>query len=743
MLKGVYSVALLVLLMMWGFSGSMLKASAVEEPVLIPEILAEVSLDGKLDEPCWQNAARFELPFETEPGENAPAPVQTEVYIFYTKSYLYIGMMCHDPDPSAIRARYSARDQIDGDDLVNINLDTFNDERQNYFFSLNPLGVQRDGTETTKASPSWDTVWKSRARISEKGYILEFAIPFSAIQFHRKDGQKIWGLDISRYLPRQYKRRLGLVKMDRNTNSYQVQFLKIKGFEGIKPGKNLEFIPALTWTHVDSEKNASTFSNFTSPSKKLEPGLTAKWGITPNLFLSGTVNPDFSQVEADPKKLEVNQPFALSYDERRPFFTEGADYFQTPLNIIYTRTMRDPEWGLKLSGKEGKNTIAAYFVRDKKTGYLFPGNQNSYQSLTDDESSVLALRYKRDFGTRYSLGSVITYRHSGDYLNRLYSIDGSARFNSKNRFNFQLIQTHTHYSEDISTRMIQSREEIEGTAIYLSYQYSSRNLNFNAQYQDVSPDFRADLGFFPKVNYRTYSGGLYYKWYKFNSWWSSISTGINYSRTTDHDSQYMGETQEVYFNFSGTMQSRIYVGGFRIKEAYNGKIYNMISLKTNGALQLNRNLNASFSGVFGDRIDYTNNREGKQFQVTTTLTYNLGRHFKITLDESFEKMKSNSQKLYTANITQTGVTYYLNERIFLRGIFQYVDYNYNQKNYISDPPTSNDGIYAQFLFSYRLNPWTVLYLGYTENQAHRFHYSQTLRQSYSTYFFKVSYSWQL
>ncbi len=724
----------------------LLYASPSNNPTPIPKLNTKPKIDGKLDETCWQNARKLSLPFETAPGENIEAKVKTDIFVFYSHTHLYFAVISYDPKPGDIRARYANRDSVRDDDMIVINLDTFNDERRNYFLSCNPLGVQGDGIETIRGNPSWDAIWNSVGRITKNGFITEIAIPFSSLQFPRTKGKQIWGLDISRWYQRDYKHRMGLVKIDRNNNSYQSQFMKIIGFEDIKAGKNIEIIPTLTGTKTDI-RDPFPDGELQSDSNTFDPGITATWGLSSNLTLSGTINPDFSQVEADSRQLDINQNFALFFQEKRAFFTEGTDFFSSPMNIIYTRTMHKPEWGIKLSGKEGSNSIGAYFVKDELTNIIFPGNQGSSSTSIEEKSTAAVVRYKRDFGNNYTLGALVTNRISGDYYNRILGIDGEARFLNRNRVKFQLTRSTTKYDSITAREFDQLQEEFSDIAYKLDYSYTSRNLNIYALYQNVGEEFRADLGFMPMVNYRAYYSDVNYRWQKNNGWWTEIKIGLNYENTYDQKNVFLGEEIEFYFAFQGTKHTSFYSEYEHSRESYNDIIYTLNTGSINFNFRPLADLQLYVSTNFGDRIDYSNSRPGKRFRLSGGFNYNMGRHIKLDLSYDYEKMKVNSNQLYIANIIQGSLTYHINNRIFLRGIIQYIDYQRNSDNYIIEIDPEYKELFTQFLFSYQLNPRTVLFLGYTDNylgyREYKSNFDVPLTQKSRTLFLKLSYSWQI
>ena len=336
-----------------------------------------IRIDGVLDEPVWQKPATFTLDYETNPGDNTPPPVKTEMWITHSDSHLYVAARAYDPNPKQIRARLTDRDRAFQDDFLGVVLDTFNDERRAFEFFVNPFGVQMDLSQsdvTGNEDDSWDAIWDSSGRLTSNGYEVEIAIPFSSLRFPEANGPQTWGIDALRIYPRDQRYRFGLNKLPRGSNCYLCNESKMLGFDGIKPGRNMEFDPTFTAQRLD-ERNDSNDS-FDSDGKA-DPGLTMRWGITPGITLNGAINPDFSQVEADAAQLDVNTAFALFYPEKRPFFLEGADLFDTKIQAIYSRNIADPLWGTKLSGKGGKSAFGMIVAQDDVTNFLFPGNQFS------------------------------------------------------------------------------------------------------------------------------------------------------------------------------------------------------------------------------------------------------------------------------------------------------------------------------------------------------------------------------
>ena len=211
---------------------------------------------------------------------------------------------------------------------------------------VNPLGVQEDFIETSTGGGNWDAIWESAGRVTDWGYAVELSVPFKQLRFQRSDGPQIWSFDAVRSYPREHRHHIGAFPRDRGNNCYLCQAVKIAGFEGATPGRNIEIAPTLTGVRTEIREDFPS-GGFEVETEDTEFGLTAKWGVTPNLTFSGAYNPDFSQIEADALQLDINQPFALYFSERRPFFLEGIDFFSSLKTAFHSRTVRDPLWGIK------------------------------------------------------------------------------------------------------------------------------------------------------------------------------------------------------------------------------------------------------------------------------------------------------------------------------------------------------------------------------------------------------------
>ena len=717
-------------------------SQSLQDPFLIPKTASGITVNAVLDEEAWQGALLLELNYEVRPGENVTPPVSTEVLLTYDEDNLYAAFRCHDPEPSAIRAHLRDRDTLGGDDWVALILDTFNDQRRSFDFIVTALGVQFDQIEAQSGEdPGWDAIWASAAEITDWGYVVEIAIPFSSLRFQRADGPQVWGFDAVRRYPRDHAYHIGTFPRDRSNNCYLCQAIKIQGFEGARPGRNIELDPTVIAYREESRLDLPE-GGMEKEAQDVEFGLTASWGITPNMTFNFTANPDFSQVEADAIQLDINEPFALFFPERRPFFTEGADYFTALENVIYTRTIREPSWGVKLTGKEGANTVGAYVMRDEITNLVFPGPQGSRATTIDTANSLAVVRYKRDFGSRYTAGLLTTVRQGPDYHNGVVGADLDFRFTRTDQIQLLVLGSSTEYPTDIQEDFDQPSGSNFGHLISFEYDHYTRTWGWWADYEEAGENFRADLGYYPRVGFRNVEGGVLHTWNgRPGSWWSAIRVGADYSYFAERDGGLLNRSGTLWLNYNGTMQSFVQLGVAIEKEAYAGEEYDLTGGLVQAGFWPMGNLQIGAFSIFGDQIDYANARLGSRFRINPWLSYNLGRHIRLALNHNFERMQVDNARLYTANISQITAVYQFNVHAFFRAIVQYVDYDYNPDNYTFERNSEERSLFTQLLFSYKLNPRTVLFLGYADN----YYGTQDFRltQSDRTLFVKAGYAWRI
>jgi hypothetical protein len=701
-----------------------------------------IHVDGKLSEAAWQGPPTFTLDYETYPGDNVRPPVRTEYWITYDAHHLYIAVHAHDPEPAEIRAHLRDRDDAFQDDFVGVVLDTFNDERRAFELFVNPLGVQMDLIQndvTGNEDESWDTLWDSAGRLTGDGYEVEMAIPFSSLRFAHGSGPKTWGIDAVRIWPRDQRVRIGLDALPRGRNCYLCYSAKLRGFEGITPGRSVELDPTFTANHVATRPDASV--PFRTRDDQ-ELGLTARWGVTPGTTLSGALNPDFSQVEADAAQLEVNNQFALFYPEKRPFFLEGADLFDTKLTAVYTRTIADPDWGVKLTGKSGKSAYGAIVAQDARTNLLFPGSQGSRLGVLHRENSSTILRYRRDLSGSSAVGVLATSREGDGYHNRLLGVDGIFRWHEGDAARVELLGSDTAYPEGVRASFDQPGGELHGTALRLAYQHQTETWMGYLQYKDISSDFRADLGFIPQADYRMGYGILERYWYadEGEHWWSRFTLGAESTWTYDLEGNPLQRQVAPYVQINGPRQSWLHVYLGLGPSYYDGHVFDRNFVLVDGEIQATSAVYFSMHSRIGQEIDYDNTRDGDIVRVEPGARLELGRHLRVTLEHHYETLNVRGGRLYTANLTDLRTTYQLNVRTFVRLVTQYSDLDRDPALYTFPTAAHKSMLFNQLLFSYKVNPQTVLFLGYADDYAGEARSLDQLDQTGRTLFLKLGYA---
>lgn len=391
----------------------------------VPRIDAQVTVDGRLDEPAWSKAARLGGFSEYQPVDSRPATERTEVLIWYSPKALHIGVLASDSSPGSVRANVADRDNIANDDWVRVFLDTFNDRRRAFLFGVNPLGAQEDGVHTEGAFTagymhgsgaagmmsgtvdlSPDYQFDSKGRLTDEGYVVELRIPFKSLRYPG-GGPMAWGINIARKVQRTGRQETWTDA--KRIASFLAQSGTMEGLHDLQRGVVTEIQPFVT---ASSNGALEADGAYARGKTEFGPGANVHLGFT-NVSFDATVNPDFSQVESDATQVTVNERFALYYDEKRPFFLEGIELFATPGRLVYTRRIADPTAGAKITGKFGKVGVALL-------------------SAADDTGSgrdwVTIARVRRDVGTDSLAGVTFTGREGPDGHNRVAAADARLVF---------------------------------------------------------------------------------------------------------------------------------------------------------------------------------------------------------------------------------------------------------------------------------------------------------------------------
>jgi hypothetical protein len=703
----------------------------------------KIEIDGRLTESAWENAEIIDLPYEYFPGENVTPPVRTEALVTYDDRYFYVGFRAFDPEPEKIRAHLMDRDQVrtlQQDDTVGFLLDTFNDQRRGYYFLVNPLGVQAEAIVTLSDEDwAWDMIWESFGRITAEGYTVEIAVPFHQLRFPSSGTEHTFGFAAARTWPRNVKHEIQSFYLDFGDSCWICQFNKISGFEAISPGHNIEIDPTLTSSRTD-ERESYPEGELERGEIELEPGLTARWGVTPSITASGTINPDFSQVEADTAQLEVNERFALFFPEKRPFFLEGEDYFRTPNRAIFTRTVANPAWGVKLTGKIGDNVLGASVTRDRMNNLVIPSNQFSDYESIDQEVTGSVFRYRRDLGRSSTVGVLGTSREADDYHNRLVGIDGFVQVAGADTLEFQVLHTHTLYPNGIAERHHQIADGFAGTGLFARYNHGTRNWGWSVSYEDFSPGFRADFGFIPRVDYRHVLAWVSRTWWgDANRWWTSFDIGPGFARTVSHNGVLLNQNIGIEGALQGPLQSKLYFYISDDKETFNNVTFDLNQRLVKFEIQPTGSMKIRLDGEWGNRIDSFNTQKGDAVSFRPGIELKIGTHVNFLFSHAYQRLNIDRGRLYQENLTEARLFYHFDVRTLVRLIVQYRSIDRNPTLFPTPVPPHDSRLNLQFLASYKLNPRTVFLVGYSDQ--HRGLHDLPLTQTNRTFFVKLGYAW--
>ncbi len=731
-------------------------ARAGERPLLaVPRAAGPVRVDGRLDEEAWRHALAIPLRYEAWPGENLPADVETTCLVTWDEHHLYVAFRAED-DPREVRAHLSDRDRAFRDDQVGFVVDPFDDARRGFAFLVNPLGVQSDCVVTDSGAGgfrgnltgapgedwSWDAIWDAAARVGPGGWTAEIAVPLDSLRFPRTEGVQTWGFTCFRSRPRTVRRSYYPVPIDRDRSCWLCQVPRITGMTGIRPGRDVEVDPTLTWGRSEA-RDPFPAGGFVTTAEETDLGLSARWGVTPNVSLDLALNPDFSQVEADAVVLDVNRTFTIFYPEKRPFFLEGADFFRTPYRAVHTRQVVDPSVGIKLTGKEGRNAGGVYLVRDRVTHLVFPASQWSTSTSLDRENTAAVLRWRRDVGETSTLGVLLTDREGEDgYLNRVYGVDGTLRLDATNALIFQFLRSDTRYPGDVAEGYDQPEGLFHGRALSVNVNHRDKTWDLWMGWGRRSRGFRADAGFIPRVDTRELGGhAAYTLWGEGNDWFTSIRVQANVHRTRDGARNLLGEGGSLDLRITGPWQSTLVVSRTRNRQAWQGTVHELSGWHGWVNVRPTGDFTCSVGFSSGDAIDYAGNRAGDRWRVAPGLTWNVGRHLYVQLDLAREALRVPGGTLYRADVHQGRFVWFFDVRTFVRAIVQWTDVQRNRGFYPYEVDSRSRRLFTQLLFSYKVNPRTVFYAGTTDTRLGDERVD--LLAAARTYFVKLGYAWRL
>ncbi len=744
---------------------------------------AEIRIDGVLDDEAWANAPVLTGFTQFDPVEGVPATQRTVARVLVTEDAVYFGVEAHDDLPGGVRATLGDRDSFGfSDDYVRFIVDTFDDRRRGYVIMVNPLGVQQDGLwvvgrggrrERMGPPIDWnpDFVWDSEGKVFDWGYSVEVKLPLKSIKFRDRELQD-WGFQVERRIARNgYSESWAPITA--NVANRMEQFGSLSGLRDLDPGLFLEVNPVQTFSHQSAWSD--DLGGLERGGVDGDFGFNVTYGITSNLTLDGTYNPDFSQVEADAGQIAVNERFALFLREKRPFFLEGTEIFSLPQQLVYTRSIVNPVGGAKIQGKIGNFNAGFLNAVDDVS--------NPDGSDTNAHPIVNIFRLRHDLGATSNVGMVLTDRsYSGDRFNRVAGIDG--RFQLRQRYTMTVLAAGSRTAEGSEARE-------NGSLVSARFARTGRNLQFDASVLDVSDDFIARSGFIRRTgvsqlrtqasyNFRGKPGDLVERWgpslemegfWDRDAFWqrgwaeerriraggslslrNNITLWGNYTRSwyqfdrTDYDG---------LFAVSGGGQRRPFVADPAFFEGLNsGTLFIWVNPfdKVRSNVRFTRSETPLFDFITDTPVDIANSWSGNA-SLNLFPTTNLSIDVSVNHTSLFRQRDGS---LYSrATIPRLTGQYQFSRALFLRTI---VEYGSQERGVLMTPNgglpvswCSGDSCVAlagsgvndlgvETLLSYEPTPGTVFFVGYSrameDMQAFRF---RDVRPEAEGVFMKLSY----
>ena len=690
-------------------SGASAAAPAVSAGILTgrPSVTATradvpPTIDGQLDDAIWQRATRITEFVQRSPVEGAPATEDTEVWVAFDSTHLYFGMHAHYSDPGMVRANRVDRDRASfGDDTISVYLDTFLDQQRAFVFTLNGYGVQGDSligggrggsgfrggsSRVPRGDRSWDVLFDSGGTLVDDGWTAEMAIPFKSLRYPSSDTHR-WGFQIARSI-RGKNETVVWAPVSRDVSGFLPQMGLLDGLSNLSTSRNLEILS--TMTAIQAGSLDTTTGGF-SEERQPEGGVNLKYGLTSNLTLDFTYNPDFSQIESDRPQIEVNQRFPLFFSELRPFFLEGQEVFDIrgPVTLIHTRTIVDPRYGAKITGKVGKTTLGVLIANDEAPGKVDDPADRAFGR----SANALIGRVRYDLYSESHIGAIATDREFLDSYSRVAGLDGRFRLNPTTSADFMAITSQNRGLDG---------DESSGRMFDLGLRHNGRNLSYSVSGYSLDPEFDTEVGFVRRRDIRRASSRASYRWWP-ESWIINWGPSLNYSKSWNFEDVLEDEETRVGLNVSFAKNIRFNGAVRREMERFGGIDF----FKTRYSLGGNVNTSGlvSFGGSFnwGDQVRFSSSpfvgrgSSGNMFMALRPFS-RLQASLSVNTSRLIDPL--DQTEVFDVKIFRTQTTYQFSDRLLLRNIMEY--------------NTFSGTLGANLLVTYRVNSGTVFFIGYDD-----------------------------
>lgn len=713
--------------------------------ITVTRVAEGIEIDGEFGDRGWYSAASITSFVERFPGDNTQPDVPTRALVAYDDKYLYVAFVCLD-DPSTVRATMCQRDQFSGNDAVALMLDTYGDASWAYHLYVNPYGIQKDYLWTTiiGEDPGFDLIWKSAAKITDSGYQVEIAVPFSSLRFPDRDIQS-WRMNFERIRPRESYHQYSWAARDRNEPCWPCQWGTGDGIASVQPGKGLELLPAYVAFQSGSLSDpGNPRSGFDNQDVMGELSLGGKYTVSSDIVFEAAFNPDFSQIESDAAQVDVNTTIALFFPERRPFFQEGSDVFRTLFNSFYTRTVNDPEYAAKIVSRKAGFTLGAMTAQDENTVYMVPLEESS-RLVMAGRSWVNVLRGTKSVGDASQIGFILTDRRlEGGGYGSIAAVDGDIRITQTLAIDGQLIASFTgepdkpgtsaglggiRFDRGKRTAMFDG-ESFSGNAAIARLRRFARHWSFIAAYSQVDPSYRTETGYDPWVDYRDGEATTWYTFYPKGGLFQQVRPEVSANARWDYGGVRRWEYQNLTIN--GTLrwaQTNFRLNVFRGTEAWTSRISGTL-VDYDDLYGANFYIGSRISDKLGYDLSLNRRRQVARFaesvgnQNSVQLTLSLKPIDRLVIVPSTQLVQSNDlhsdQELYRQVIMRTRLNLQVNRELSVRLIVQHDDsraavYTGDTERGRQYFRVSDRSWEVDPLITYRIGSFSVLHAGSTHS----------------------------
>lgn len=687
--------------------------------LLATPLMAQTSVpvfDGMVTPEEWAQGQKFQIQYEIDPGNNSPSHNLTDVFVSYSETHLYVGFIAY-ANMSTLRSSIRNRDEAWQDDLVMFGLDTYGDGRYLVNFGSNAEGNQVDMKFSAdgRDDESYDINFESKASKHEKAYHVELKIPFNVLQFKKAD-QYRWNILLYRATYTGENRSQNLdIAIDRNNNCLPCQAKNAIVLKGIKAENRVLFTPNMVGSWA-GEKVSGALSY---GALEAGVGLSGLFDLNNTTSLEYTLNPDFSQVEADVSQLTVNNTFAIEFPERRPYFNEGNDIIASELNTVYTRAISKPLFSSKLISQGDKSRIYWLTAYDQASPYLIAGEN---QSVLEEGGASYAniFRYQRTFKGGSNIGFLSTNRFfteggSGNTfgLNALYRMKEKYAFSLE--FSKSLIEEpQADWIENsglIKDKTIAlDGESLRGDALAAKVTRNTKNWNSEAFFEQYSPHYQTPLGFITRNSIRrAFLGHGYQHFFDSEKKIKQLNlfTGAELIYNYDGLKKYSTLGGELSMQLAGNISVE-FSKWVILNEEYEG--FNARNMPENNFfIRFNptESINMRVFTSWGENIYYDAVSEiGKNFFLGTFNNFQLSPKWSVSPSIRYSKLSHLEGKntYYEGYIVRANTNYQFNQNLSLR--------------LVSELNSFSEGAFVQTLLKWNPNPFTIFYIGGTNGYSY-------------------------